>query len=148
MQWFKTYQAILWGGLSAGTLDILAAIISNRPRGVNAIRVLQSVASGLLGADAFKGGNKTAAIGLFCHFAIAFIWTIVYFLISHKLRFLTERWLLSAALYGTFVYFFMNLVVVRLSAAPFKIPFALTGLLIHIFCIGFPLAFAMRGNTK
>jgi len=47
----KAYRAILWGGLIAGTLDILAAFINSGLRGVSPTRVLQSIASGLLGAD-------------------------------------------------------------------------------------------------
>ena len=148
MEIFKTYQAILWGGLTAGTLDILAAIISSRPRGVSAIRVLQSVASGWLGANAFKGGNKTAAFGLLLHFVIAFGWTIIYFFVSRNWPVLTVQTLLCGVLYGAAIYFLMNLVIVRLSAAPFKIPFALAGLLIHIFCVGLPIALAIRWYAK
>lgn len=48
-------QAILWGGLIAGALDITAACITSSLRGVTPVRVLQSVASGVLGAAAFKG---------------------------------------------------------------------------------------------
>src|ERR1700756_1467286 len=67
---------ILWGGLIAGTMDITAAVLTYKIRNnVPPIRILQSVASGLLGKDAFTGGAPTAALGLFLHFVIAFIWT-------------------------------------------------------------------------
>ena len=45
----KSYRAILWGGLVAGTTDITAACISSALRsGRSPIGVLQSVASGLI----------------------------------------------------------------------------------------------------
>ena len=37
-------------------------------RGATAIRILQSIAGGRLGPDAFKGGAATAALGLTLHF--------------------------------------------------------------------------------
>ena len=49
----KSYQAILWGGLIAGALDITAAFVTSGLRGVGPIRILQAIASGLLGADSY-----------------------------------------------------------------------------------------------
>jgi hypothetical protein len=60
----KAFRVILIGGLIAGTLDILAAFIQSGLRGVTPMRVLQAIASGLLGADSFQGGFATAALGL------------------------------------------------------------------------------------
>lgn len=48
-------RAILWGGLIAGALDLLYAFVWYGPRGVSPVRILQSIASGLLGADAYEG---------------------------------------------------------------------------------------------
>ena len=62
--------AILVGGFIAGAIDISYAIIVNLPR-VAPARVLQSVASGLLGRAAYEGGAPTAWLGLFLHFAMA-----------------------------------------------------------------------------
>ena len=47
-------RAILWGGLLAGVGDITFAFVVWR--GIGPVRVLQSVASGLLGAAAREGG--------------------------------------------------------------------------------------------
>ena len=66
------YKAILLGGLVAGILDITFAFIFYYAlRGSTPIRILQSVASGALGAKAFAGGAETAALGAFFHFLIA-----------------------------------------------------------------------------
>jgi len=145
----KSYRAILWGGLIAGTMDITAACVSSALRGGRGpMGVLQSVASGLLGRDSFNGGLKTAALGLMCHFFIAFVATTIYYAASRQLKFLTQWAIVCGVLYGAAVYFFMSFVVVPLSAAPFKIPFAMTGLGIHIFCIGLPIALAVRRFSK
>ena len=102
-------------------LDITYAFVFHYLRsGLTPVRILQSVASGMLGADAFKGGLPTAALGLFFHFLIAF----------HRRRRLLRgepqaRRFRAAAfvcgmIYGVFIYAFMNYVVLPLSAAPFK----------------------------
>lgn len=144
----KAYQAILWAGLIAGTLDITAACVSGVLRGGTPVRVLQSVASGLLGADAFEGGPAAAALGLALHFLIAYGAATVYFVASRKMRFLVDHAVVCGVLYGIAVYAFMNSVVVPLSAAPFEIAYRLKGLMIHIFCVGLPIALVVRRFSR
>src|SRR5262249_29485053 len=109
-------QPIFWGGLIAGTLDICAAFLTAWWRaGIGPVRLLQFVASGLLGPDSFQGGAKTAIVGLALHFLIATIWTIVFYLASRKWLFLIERPVMFGLLYGIAVYTFMNFVVLPLS---------------------------------
>ena len=133
-------RALLWAGLTAGALDITAACVTNFLRaGMSPVRVLQSVASGLLGQGAFEGGLPVAALGLVLHFVIAFGAAAVYVAASRKLRFLVEHPVVCGLLYGAAVYAFMNSVVVPLSAAPFQIPYNLVGLTVHLFCIGLPI---------
>ena len=52
----RLVSAVLWGGLIAGTLDITDALIFHGVRGVVPWRILQAIASGLLGRGAFTGG--------------------------------------------------------------------------------------------
>ena len=144
----KDYRAILWGGLIAGTLDITAACIQGLLRGGNPMRLLQSVASGLLGKAASQGGVAAAALGLVLHFIIAFGAAAVYFAASRKMRFLVRYAVVFGPLYGIAVYAFMNSVVVPLSAAPFQIPYTWVGLLIHIFCVGLPIGLVVRKFSK
>ncbi len=42
----KIYQAVLWGGLIAATLDITAAFVNSGLEGVTPIRVLQAIVVG------------------------------------------------------------------------------------------------------
>lgn len=147
-------RAILWGGLIAGVIDITYACVYHYLRsGAPPARILQSVASGALGADAFKGGMPVAALGAFFHFLIAYIWAAVYYAASRKLDVLVRHASVCGIVYGAFVYAFMNYVVIPLSAAPFKgsAPATatwVTGLLIHMFGIGLPIALATRRYSK
>lgn len=148
----KAYRPIFLGGLIAGTLDILAAFVNSGLRGVSPTRVLQSIASGLLGADSFKGGFATAALGLVLHFFIATTATAVYYAASRKLKVLVDQPIVCGLAYGIPVYLVMNLVVLPLSAVPFKISHApvnvATGVLILMFCVGLPIALVVRRYSK
>jgi hypothetical protein len=148
----KAYLAIPWGGLIAGTLDILAAFVNSGLRGVSPTRVLQSIASGLLGADSFKGGFATAALGLVLHLFIATTATAVYYAASRKLKVLIDQPIVCGLAYGIPVYLVMNLIVLPLSAIPFKISHApanvATGVLILMFCVGLPIALVVRRYSK
>src|SRR5262245_58447133 len=68
------------GALVAGTFDICYATgFSYWRSGIPPSRILQFVASGALGPDAFEGGATTAAIGLGFHYLNAFIITAIFF---------------------------------------------------------------------
>jgi len=140
-------MAILWAGLACGVLDITAALTVYSFFGLKPIRLLQGIASGLLGPRAFGGGLATALLGLACHFVVAFSAAAVYVGMSRLWPFLIEQAVLSGALYGVAVYFFMHDVVVPLSAAkksPFSLKMTSVGIVIHIFCVGLPIAIAVR----
>ena len=112
------------------------------------MRLLQSVASGLLGADAFQGGMPTAALGLLLHFCIALLWMIAFYLAAKAFPLLVERAVPAGIVYGLLIYAVMNLVVLPLSAFPRKVTFPplvlATGLFVHMFFIGLPMALAAR----
>jgi len=143
--------AIFVGGAIAGAFDITYAVVFSGFHGVPAIRILQSVASGLLGSAAYKGGIPTAARGLAMHFGISFVAAAVFYIASRQLHFLTRQAVLSGALFGAGVYAVMNLVVLPLSAFPGKPSFApvvlATGLFVHMFLFGVPIALATRKAT-
>lgn len=149
----KAYKAIFLGGLIAGTLDITAAcVVAWLRAGVSPIRVLQSVASGLLGAASSTGGAKTAVLGLALHFLIATVATAVFYFASRKLRFMVARPIPIGLLYGVAVYLFMNFVVLPLSAVPRRGPPPLSGriigLLVIMFCVGLPIAGIVRRFSR
>jgi hypothetical protein len=143
----KALPAILWGGFVCGVLDITAALVVYGYFGLRPVRLLQGIAGGLLGPRSFQGGLETALLGLLCHFLIAFLAAAVYFAASRGWRFLVEHFLVSGVLYGVAVYFFMNRIIVPLSAAtkyPFSFKMMVIGVVIHIFCVGLPISVAVR----
>src|SRR5215208_2099521 len=145
-------QPIFWGGLIAGTLDICAAFLTAWLRaGVGPVRLLQFVASGLIGAAAFSGGAKTAILGLALHFLIATVATVVFYLASRKWLFLIEHPINFGLLYGVLVYLFMNFVVLPLSSItprPMTLAGFIIGILTIMFCVGLPIALIMRRFSR
>src|SRR5215211_4398515 len=142
----RAARGIVWCGLLAGLGDITFAFVVSGLRGVGPVRVLQSVAGGLLGRAAAEGGMATAALGAVLHFLIAFIWATVYWLASRKLGVLVRHPVVCGLLYGFAVYAFMYLVVLPLSAAYFKPTFtpytvSLNGMG-HMLLVGLPIALA------
>jgi hypothetical protein len=129
-------------------LDLTASLVSSSLQGRSLIGVLQAIASGLLGADSFKGGFATAVLGVVLHFIIATGATAVYYAASRKLTFLVKQPVVCGLIYGVAVYLFMNSIAVPLSVAPFEIPYTLTGLTIHMLCVGLPIALAVRRYSK
>jgi hypothetical protein len=141
------FSAFLWGGLIAGTLDITAALIVYGAFGLRPIPLLQGIAAGVLGLSAFKGGLAIALFGLCCHFFIAFCAAGVYVVASRGLAFLVHFPAIAGPLYGIAVYFFMQFAVLPLSGAikrHFSLEMTLIGVVIHIFCVGLPIALATR----
>jgi hypothetical protein len=144
--------AILVGGAIAGAIDITYAIVFSGFRGVPAARILQSVASGVLGAASYRGGAPAAALGLVLHFVIAFIWATIFYVASRRLDVLTRHAVVSGILYGAFVYAAMNFIVLPLSAFPGRFTFVpvvvIGGLLVHMFGVGLPIALATRRAAR
>jgi uncharacterized membrane protein YagU involved in acid resistance len=141
----SAFLAILWGGLACGVFDITQAFIAFRLQsGLRPPQVLQSVASGLLGKSAFQGGTKTAVLGGFAHFFIAFSWAAIYYILSRRLVFLTANPVIVGLLYGEFVWLVMTFVVLPLSAIHrwpvWNAAQIITGPIGHTVLVGLPIA--------
>jgi len=139
---------IFWGGLIAGTLDILAAFVITGFRGRGPDVVLHYIASGLLGAKAFRGGLPTAALGLACHYAIAFGAAAVYYAASLLMPVLVKRAVICGLLYGIPVYLVTNFVIVPLSrighVAVGPPSSVIIGVLVLMVFVGLPIGLATR----
>ena len=149
MQRPRALAAILWGGAIAGAFDLTYATIFYSFRGVKPIRVLQSIASGLLGPKAYEGGVATAILGVVLHFVIAIGAATVFYLLSSKLTFLTRKPILWGPVYGAAIYFFMHLVVLPLAASPrFRTTTVsvatVSDFAVHMLLIGPSIALAAR----
>jgi hypothetical protein len=147
------YQEIFKAWLLVGTMDILAAFILVYIRTGKLIiaGILKFIASGLFGKQALTGGRRMILAGLVLHYIIAFIFTIFFFQIFPKIKFLSANRIITGILYGIFVWSIMNLIVVPLSAVASR-PVNLTNAVINIFiliiAIGIPLSFMASAYYK
>jgi len=142
---------IALAGLVAGTLDLTATSTLFVLQGMSVERLWQGIASGAMGDAAFKGGKRTAAVGLFFHFAITLTTTAIYYGFSRWLPVLVERPFLYGAAYGVMVHVVMNRVVLPLSAAakrPFSAKAFLIQLVIHICFVGLPIALMIHHLSR
>lgn len=142
-------RAVLLGAFIAGTLDIADAVLfSYAWSGVPPSRVLQAIASGLLGRSAFAGGMPTALLGLAIHFCIALTVAAVYAIASQRLPILARHAPAAGIVYGIAVFFVMRHIVLPLSSfrgGAFAWPPFINGVLIHAFGVGLPIALIVHG---
>jgi uncharacterized membrane protein YagU involved in acid resistance len=146
-QTFTNVQAIFWGGLVAGILDAVDGVIAFSTQGLNPIQVLQYIASGALGQSAFHSGLATAALGAAFHFSIAWVAASVFVLATRRLEILKTHAAPAGLLYGAAVYFFMNYLVLPLTAvaaSTFHLGLFLNGVIGHALFVGLPISLFAR----
>jgi hypothetical protein len=143
-------RAVGLATLAIGVLDALDAFIFfGLWRGTSPVRILQSIASGVMGRAAYQGGAPAAFLGLLLHFFIAFGIAATYYAATRLLPWLNRHPWLYGPLYGVIVYVVMNHIVVPMSAAavgsgPTPLPVLINGLLIHMAGVGLPSALFAR----
>jgi hypothetical protein len=148
---FNTARAVpmvVLAGIVGATCDITYAILYYGWRGISAERILQTVASGLLGKASYDGGWQTAALGLACHYAIVIVAAAVFWAVARRWDWLRREPITAGLAFGVAIYGFMNFVVLPLSAYPYPLRFPLlttaTGLLVHMVGVGLPIALITR----
>jgi hypothetical protein len=153
----KNLKPILYAAVLVGVLDITAACINlGVAYGFGPVRVLKGVAGGLLGRSAVEGGFATAALGLAMHFTMALTVTTIFYALSRRLP-LPQKLLGVVAvglLYGAAVFAVNNFGTSPLlswvrslylhTPVLFKPPMGWTQLVIHLFCVGLPIALVMH----
>jgi hypothetical protein len=138
---------VLAGGLVGGAGDLAFAFLFYAPAGATPIRILQGIASGVLGPASFQMGLESAALGAFFHFFISLCAAAIYYFASLRFSFLTRRMLISAIVFGILVFLTMRLAVLPLSAAKsghMKISSIIGELCSHMFLFAIPIAYAAR----
>ena len=143
--WIK---AVVVGGGTAAFIDIVYACVRQLGYGRSVESTLQSVASGWVGMEAFSMGTPGALLGLASHFFILFVAAYLYLVASRRFSFLATQAVACGALFGVGVYLFMNFVVLKVSAFPFKLSYdwlrLLEGFASHALFVGVPIALAVR----
>jgi len=145
----RPFPAIFVGGLIVGAVDLLYAIAVYTPR--HPILVPQTIASGILGLKSYQGGVPAALLGVVLQFIIALGAATVYYLASHKLKFLVSRAVLCGLIYGALVYLFMHGVVLPLSATPkghTPLVYQAFEFVEHWFAVGLPIALSVRHYSR
>ena len=153
----KALKPILYAGMLVGVLDIAAAFVNARVlAGVTPPHLLQSVAGGLLGRGTYNGGFATAALGLAMHFTMALTVAAIFYALTR--RFSLPKKLLGVVavgmLYGAAVFAVNNFATAPFlswirslylhTPILFKPPMGWPQLVIHLFCVGLPIALVMR----
>jgi hypothetical protein len=148
-------RAILWGWVGCGVLDITSAIVISIANNGSPFRMLQGIASALLGPVSFEMGAATAAMGLAMHFAVALTATLVFYGLSRRIPWLYDHAVLGGILFGVFWLLVMYRGVIPLLAAlrPLYIPNAPKRplpaiwplpLFVHVTCVGLPISLSVR----
>jgi uncharacterized membrane protein YagU involved in acid resistance len=134
---------IILAGTICGVLDIISATALFISKGGTFERLLQFIASGALGESSFRGGKKTAALGLLFHFAIALMAAAIYYATSRSFSLLVAQPVVCGILYGALIHFFMTFITIPLSRAPkrkFSASFFLSQLAVHMFIVGLSIS--------
>jgi hypothetical protein len=139
------FKTVLLTGLFVGVTDIVAAHIHVWIQSGNfPTRVFQYIAGGALGLEtSMKGGAGIALLGVFFHFFIATSWTMLFFVILPKLKFLHFNKYVVGMLYGFFVGACMTFLVLPLTAlpsSPFVFSKSIVGWIILGTVLGIPIA--------
>jgi len=140
-------------GLAAGALDFAAAptIYPLAYPRASFTRIWQSVAEGVLGKASYDGGAITVLIGVALHFFIALCAGIVLVLVMSRAELFRRLWMVSGAVFGVSIYFFMMKVVLPMSLVGAKHPDAKSmaiSLAIHILIFGMGSAYVATRLLK
>lgn len=141
-------KTIAWAGLLVGSLDILAAIVNFKiATGKDPVLIFQYIASAVFGKSAYSGDSLMPILGLLFHFIIAYIFTIIFFIIYPKLKLYKFNAIVTGIAYGILIWVAMNVIVVPSSKIG-KFNFKLSGFLLQasilIVMIGIPLSFIAK----
>ena len=137
----------------AGSLDLLYAFAFWGAQGLPPVRILQSIASGWLGREAYSVGAPAAVLGALSHYGIVLVMAWTCYRVARIWPALAWRPWLFGPLYGAALYLAMTYVVVPLSAAgngqwPAWQWSQLAHLAAHMALVGTPCAFAAASALR
>lgn len=139
-------KAIPTAWLAAGTLDLADAILWARLHRRPAGRMLQFIASGLIGKRAFRGGAAAAALGVLVHYAIMLVMVTAYVMAAGQLPILKRLPYVCGPIYGIGLYLVMSRIVLPLRFPGPPPPFDPAGIANQIFAhaclVGLPIGLA------
>jgi len=140
-------KTVLLTALFVGTTDIVSAFVTIFIKsGKFPEKMFFYIAGGALGVPtAIKGGTWVALLGLFIHYSIAFLYTLFFFIIFPRLKFLSFNKYLVGMLYAVFVNVSMDQLVLPLTplpaGGPFNLAEAYIGWVVLGVLFGIPIAY-------
>jgi len=155
-EWMMTRASrlhpVLWGGLLSGLFDFCYATGLWALKGVSPVQVWQSVASGLLGQDAFAHGWATGSLGIALHFFITCVMAAVFWFASRRLPWMRQHPWRAGIAYGIGLYVVMTFIVLPLSALPvtqhvYTVAKVTLNLLVHIV-VGLIISMAVHRHDR
>ncbi|MEO8648676.1 MAG: hypothetical protein ABI539_05880 [Acidobacteriota bacterium] len=150
----RPIDTIVLGGLAIGIMDMFDALLFfGWYLGIGVQPVFQSVAAGLLGLEAARGGGwNTWVLGLFLHYTVAFSIAAVYFLLTRIFPLVLRHPVVSGIIYGIGCHFFMQCVVIPFSAIgrwpTFSLKPTLNGIIGHAILVGLPVALIAAWSAR
>lgn len=115
----NSFNIISWTALLVGILDIAAVILKHFiETGKDPSPLFKFIASGVFGKAALEGGLLMIVWGIVFHFMIAFLFSLVLYLIYPiAVQWLKNKWV-TGLVYGMTIWIIMNQAVLPLSLAP------------------------------
>jgi len=140
------FKTVILTGLFVGTTDLLYAFSAQFiGSGKFAGKMLNYIAGEAIGVPAaLAGGNLAAFLGLFFHYFIAFSFTLLFFWLFPRLKFLHFNKYLVGMLYAIFVNVFFEQVIIplgHLGRFPFDVAHAYVNWVIFGVIFGLPIAY-------
>ncbi|HTI90668.1 MAG TPA: hypothetical protein VL727_08765 [Puia sp.] len=143
----RFFKAVLLTGLFVGTTDLLYAFTSQwMSSGKFADHMLKGIASVAVGRNnAFPGNDWIAFLGLFFHYFIAFAFTLFFFWVFPRVKFLRFNKYLIGILYGIFVNVVFEQVILPLLIPRWS--FSLPRAYINWICFGILFGIPVAWNA-
>ena len=145
------WKIIGWATLIAGLLDATAGVIIYWIfKGLNPLQVLQYIASGIFGPSVINGSFIYVVAGLVLHFIIAFGFVLAYYLAYPFIKSFAKNSIVNGLVYGTFIWIFMNYIVLPLSNIPHapKDFVSVIELIWHAVLVGVPIALIVENKKE
>ncbi len=139
-------RAIFAGLAGAIAIDAYLSITLTLMHVANGITLSQWDASNFLGAEAFRGGLSTAAIGFGMHVCVSVAWGIVFAVAYSRVPWIRAHALLSGLIFGAIVMQVMAYAVVPLGHASHPPPTLagwINNFVAHTLFFGVPVAWVV-----
>lgn len=143
----QAVAVVVPAGLACALADIGYVIGLVLHAGGSPSRMLQGIASSVLGRATFDGGAATAALGLALHTGVSLGAATLFYAACRVLPVVRKRWLIGGVVFGALFYVLMQLAILPLTRLPphsFPPPNWVPIFIAHITVVGPVIAFVTQ----